>query len=235
MKIVIAFFICSALIFASEFYSKIYPFDSFEVKSSVSGQIMKVDDSLEKSYVKKAMIIKIDDYVNRVELKESQDKLKNLEEVLKIQKNTYDSYKKVSSKAQIEKDAQKIQVLNTEASISDLKIRIATLKNSIENKNIVLNNKYLEIVLVQVGDYVNPGTTLYKAYDLSKGKLEVYLPINDIDLYKNKTIYFDGKKTSYKLDNISKIADSVHISSYKAEIIIPKPENFSKLVKIEFK
>ena len=235
MKIFVVFFTLCAMIFASEFYSKIYPIDTYEVKSSVSGKVVKVNSSLEKNYVKNTMIIKIDDYVNQIELKESQKKLHNLNEVLKIQKSTYESYKKVSSKSQIEKDTQRIQVLNTETSISDLKVRIVSLKNSINDKNIYLKNKYLEMISVQVGDYVNLGSPLYSAYDLSKGKLIIYLPINSINNYTNKTIYLDGKKTSLKLNAISKIADSVHISSYKAEIIVPKPANFSKLVKVEFK
>jgi hypothetical protein len=73
------------------------------------------------------------------------------------------------------------------------------------------------------------------AKDLSKGKLEIFLPINSANSYTNKTIYLDSVKTDLKINKIYKVADSKNISSYKCEIIIPNPKKFSKLVKIEFK
>ena len=235
MKIVVAFLTFCSLLIAQEFYSKIFPIDTFQVKSSVIGKVLSVKSNLENSFIKNKQIIKIDDYVDRIDYKESQNKLQNLSEILKIQKETYESYTKVSSKSKLERDTQFIQVLNTETSLSDLKIKLATLKNTLDNKNIVVENKYLASINVQVGDYVNPGTLLYTAYDLSKGKLEIFLPINEIENYKNKAIYIDGNKSDLKLHSISKVADLVHISSYKAEIIIENPISFSKLVKIEFK
>ncbi|HFU75990.1 MAG TPA: HlyD family secretion protein [Arcobacter sp.] len=235
MKIVVAFLTFCAFVLANEFYSKLYPIETYKVKSSVSGKVVIINQNLEKSFVKSNQIIKIDDFVNRIDFKESKNKLSNLQEILKIQKDTYESYKKVSSKSKLERDTQRIQVLNTQTSISDLQVKLATLQDALQNKNIVLKNKYLESIEVQVGDYVNPGTHLYTAYDLSKGKLEIYLPINDVSNYTNKTIYLDGKKTNLKIGSISKVADAIHISSYKAEIIVDKPKSFSKLVKIEFK
>lgn len=235
MKIFMIFISLCSFLFSNEFYSKIYPIHSYEVKSSVSGKIIKIYDQFEKKYVKSALVVKVDDYVDSVDLKESNKKLKNLQEILKIQKETYLSYQKVSSKSKIERDTQRIQVLNTATNISDLKVKIANLKNKIDNKNVRVKNQYLDTIAVEVGDYVNPGTLLYSTYDLSKGKLEVFLPIMDIEKYKNKIIYLDGKQTNLKIHSISKIADNVHISSYKAEIYINKPKNFSKLVKIEFK
>ena len=67
------------------------------------------------------------------------------------------------------------------------------------------------------------------------GKLEVFLPINEIESFKRKTIYLDGTKTNLKISKISKVADEKNISSYKAEIFIKNPKTFSKLVKVEFK
>jgi hypothetical protein len=88
---------------------------------------------------------------------------------------------------------------------------------------------------VEKDDYVNPGTLLYEAKDLSKGKLEIYVPIGDVEAIKTKTIYIDGEKTDLKINKIYDVADSKHISSYKCEIIINNPKTFSRLVKIEFK
>lgn len=235
MKLLLGLLTLCASLFANEFYSKLYPINSYEVKSSVSGKVQKVDTSYEKKYIQSATIIKIDDYVDLVDLEQSKIKLANLEDILKIQEDTYNSYKRVSSKSKIEKDTQKVQVLNTATTISDLKVKIANLQNTLKNKNIALKDVYLEEISVEVGDYVNPGTLLFKAYDLSSGKLEIYLPIKGAKTYLDKTIYLDGEKTDLKIDKLSQVADSVHISAYKAQINIPNPTNFSKLIKIEFK
>ncbi|RXJ75128.1 HlyD family secretion protein, partial [Arcobacter sp. F155] len=85
------------------------------------------------------------------------------------------------------------------------------------------------------GDYVTAGTLLYEAKDLSKGKLEIYVPILDIDDIKNKTIYLDGEKTNLKIEKIFDVADSQHISSSKVKIVLNNPKKFSRLIKIEFK
>ncbi len=76
---------------------------------------------------------------------------------------------------------------------------------------------------------------LYEAKNLDKGKLEIFIPISDVNSIKDKKIYLDGKVTDLKIDKIFDVADSKHISSYKAEIIITNPKTFSRLVKIEFK
>jgi len=235
MKLLLGLLALSATLFANEFYSKLYPIHSFEVKSSVSGIVDKIDKSYEKKFVKNARIIKIDDYVDSIDLEQSKVKLANLEDILKIQEDTYNSYKRVSSKSKIETDTQKVQVLNTSTNISDLKVKIANLKNILKNKNITLENVYLEEISVEVGDYVTPGTPLFKAYDLSSGKLEIYLPISNAKSYLDKTIYLNGEKTDLKINKLSQVADSVHISAYKAEIHISNPTQFSKLIKIEFK
>lgn len=116
-----------------------------------------------------------------------------------------------------------------------MEMQAANFKNNIAKKEIKIKNIYLSSIEVEVGDFVNAGGLLYKGYDLSSGKLEVFLPINEIDSFKIKTIYLDGIKTNLKISKISKVADEKNISSYKAEIIIKNPKTFSKLVKVEFK
>jgi hypothetical protein len=71
--------------------------------------------------------------------------------------------------------------------------------------------------------------------DFSKGKLEFFIPINDAEMLKSKTIFLDGEKTDLKINKMYQVADSTHISSYKCEIVIKNPKEFSKLYKIEFK
>ena len=71
--------------------------------------------------------------------------------------------------------------------------------------------------------------------DLNKGKVEVYIPISEAKSIVSKTIYIDGKKTNLKISKLYAVADTKHISSYKCEINIPNPKQFSVLVKVEFK
>jgi hypothetical protein len=128
-----------------------------------------------------------------------------------------------------------IVILNTASTINDLKTKIATLKDTVKNKNLSEKNSYIYDVAVEVGDYVTPGTLLYTAMDLSKGKVEIFLPIDEATTIKEKDIYLDDKKSDLKISKLYTVADSKHISSYKCEIVIPNPETFSKLIKIEFK
>ena len=71
--------------------------------------------------------------------------------------------------------------------------------------------------------------------DLSKGKVEIFIPISDAKTISNKIIYIDGVKTKLKIAKLYDVADTKHISSYKCEINIPNPKQFSTLVKVEFK
>ena len=114
-------------------------------------------------------------------------------------------------------------------------IKIENLKDTIKNKKLIEESNYIFNIAVKKGDYVNTGTLLYEAKDLSKAKVEIFVPILEIDDIKNKSIYIDGKKSDVKINKIYDIADSTHISAYKVELILENTKTFSRLVKIEFK
>ncbi len=235
MKKLLSIALLSTLTFGQEFYSMINPIKTFSVKAAVSGEVVFVNKSLEKNYVSNKSIVKLDDSLDLVNLEQTKIKLANQEQTLKIESDILESYEKVSSKTKIDKDGQKMKILSISSSIADMKMQIANLQNNIKKKNISASDIYISSVEVEVGDYVNAGGLLYKGYDLSRGKLEIFLPINEIDSFKNKTIYLDGKRSGLKINKISKVADEKNISSYKAEIIVKNPKSFSKLVKVEFK
>lgn len=235
MNKLLSFLLLSSLAFGQEFYSTVNPIKSFAVKSAVSGEVVSVDKSLEKKFVNSARIIQLDNALDNVNLEQTKIKLANLKEVYAIESGILDSYNKVSSKTKIDKDAQQIKILNMSSSIADMEMQVANLKNNIAKKSIKINKIYLSSIEVEVGDFVNAGGLLYKGFDLSSGKLEVFLPINEIESFKKKTIYLDGVKTNLKISKISKVADEKNISSYKAEILVKNPKTFSKLVKVEFK
>ena len=155
--------------------------------------------------------------------------------MLEIEEKNYDRMLKVSSKSGFEKDSQKLKAINYRTTKADIEVKIANLKDSIKNKILIEKDRYIYNIAVKQGDYVNPGTLLYEAKDLSKGKLEIFVPIDDIEKIKTKTIFLDGEKTDLQLNKVYKVADSKHISSYKVEIYVPNAKIFSRLVKIEFK
>lgn len=234
-KILSGLILVSSMGFATEYFAKIEPINTYNVKSSVSGKVIYVDNSLESKQIKNATIVKIDDKVNKIDLIQTKLKLNNLEEILRLEKSTLESFKKVSSKSRFDKDNQKIKILNISSSISDLKTKLKTLEDTISKKNLKERNTYIYNISVEKNDYVNPGTLLYTTMDLSKGKVEIFIPISDAKTILDKIIYIDGKKTDLKIVKLYDVADTTHISSYKCEIDIPNPKQFSTLVKVEFK
>jgi len=234
-KIITALILLSSIGFASEYYSKLNPINTYNVKSAVSGKVVFVNNTIESKKANSTTIIKIDAKIDKEDLKQSKIKLKNLQVILKIEEGTLQSFQKVSSKSRFDKDNQKIKILNIASNISDLETKIATLEDKISKKNLIEKSNYIYNIAVEVGDYVNAGVLLYSSMDLSAGKLEIYIPMDKASTIQTKSIYLDGKKTDLKISKLYSIADSVHISSYKCEIIVPTPKSFSNLVKIEFK
>ena len=235
MKILTLFLLTITTIFASEYYAKLEPIESYQIKSAVSGKVIYSNSKIEGLKANNSIIIEIDSMVNKVELEQSKNKLKYIDEMIKIETNNYDRLNQVSSKSAFEKDTQKLKVINLESLKADMIVKIDTLKDIISNKKLIEKSNYIFNIAVKEGDYVNPGTLLYEAKDLSKGKLEIFVPIAQIEEIKNKEIFLNGVKSDIKISKIYEIADSTNISSYKVELILDNAKIFSRLVKIEFK
>lgn len=234
-KILYTLLLVGSIINANEYYAKVEPINTYNVKSSVSGKVIYVNESQESKSIISETIVKIDAKVNKIDLKQSKLKLKNLSEIVKLEKSTLKSFNRVSSKSRFDKDNQKIKILNIQSSMSDLKTKIATLEDTISKKILTQKKSYIYDIAVELGDYVNPGTLLYTAMNLSSGKLSIYIPISEASTIKSKTIYLDGVKTDFVISKLYNVTDTKHISSYKCEITIASPKQFSKLVKVEFK
>jgi multidrug resistance efflux pump len=209
------------------------------------------------------VVVKIDDVIDKADLKASHTKLKYLEsninlmyqnlknskKVSAINSNNYERVKNLSSYSKVQKDAKLLAVINSQNSYisvktslenlktqkEDLKLKIASLKDKIEKKNIkTKEGNYIYKIYPRKGDYLNPGSPVMDVYDISGARLVVYLSLDEIESLADKKIYLDGKISDAKIDKIWKVTDSVNISSYRVEILIDKPKQFSKLVKIEF-
>ena len=264
MKYLLTICILALSLNASIYYAKVEPYVEHSIKASVSGEVVSLFKEAEGKVSNGGVLIQIDDFLNTKELKSSKTKLSSLKrtmeltqknvsnskEVERIREKNYKKIKDLKTKSRTSKDAELInlinasnQVLNLEnslenlkVSISDLEFKIATLEDSIAKKSVKISKGFLIYkTYVDKGDFVNVGAPLVDAYDISKGKLTIYLSKEDVDKAKNSSIYINDKKSDYKLDKIWKVVDTQNISSYKAEIIIPAPERFSELLKIEFK
>ena len=244
MKKVYMSLLASSLLFG--YYGKVEPYQTYNIKSDVSGKVIEVNKSSEATNYK-GIVIKIDDYQNKVDLKNLKTQLKNFEIIKKSQKaivkrkkRIYEIYKNLKTKSQIEKDNKffdyqnSIIALNqTENTISNLKAQISKLEDTISKKNISFKN-YIYEIKVNKGDFVNFATPIATTMDISKVKIAVFVPIDKIDTIKNKKIYINDKVSNFKIDKIYKVADKKYVTSYKVEIIGKYPK-ISDIVKVEFK
>ncbi len=263
MKFFTLLSLISSLLFSKVYYSKVEPYEIRNISSRVSGLVVYVDeDNIGKKLSKKSYI-RIDSILNESELKAVKEKLhytKNIvdsnEKVLLNLKKSLDkkreNYKRIESlkiKSSVEKDREFYDLvssenlyLNTLKEINNLKIQItdlnfkeAQLKRTIEDKNLNKEGYVLYSIAVKPGQVVGISTPLAQIADVSRAKLTIFLDEEDVLNAQKRDVYIDGVKSKYRLSRVLNIADSKNISKYKAQIIIERPELFSKLVKIELK
>ncbi len=263
MKIV-ALFLVPLFMFAKVHYAKVEPYETVVLKSAVSGLVLEADLEAEGTHVNDRRVIHIDDVLDKENLKDSQSALLLLERMLEINREIAESldgtvkrqegyYRRISrltTASKTQKDnaysaytSAKTQYLTTkekmvslQKQIIDMKYRITQLEDMIQKKSIVLFDRYLYKLMVRTGDYVNPGTPLAEVQDINKAKLVLFLEPEELKGVKERTVYIDGKKTAYKVNKVWRVADEKFISSYRAEIYLPAPEEkFSQLLKVELK
>jgi len=264
MKTLFLSLILAQALLASEYFAKAEPVETFSLKASVSGQVLKVDESKEGKFSDGTVVIMIDDKVDVIELEASKQKLNFLDsniklskqsvanslKMMKIDKTNYQRVQNLSSYSKVQKDAKLLASINsTNAYIqsktnlenlktqrADLTVRIARLEDSIAKKNIqVKKGLYIYKLYPTVGDFVSMGAPLLDSKDISKARLTIYVTKEDLVGIKEKKIFIDGKETDYKIDKLWTIADTQNISAYKTEIVVDKPAFFSALMKVEFK
>lgn len=263
MKILLLIF-APLLLLAKVHYAKVEPYESIVLKSAVSALVVDVDLESEGKMIDGKRVIYLDDGLDRINLKTSEESVlllrqmldinkdiaKSLSETVQRQESYYHRINKLSTASKTQKDnaystfsSAKTQHLNTrekivslEKQILDMQDRIAQLKDSIFKKSIVLEKMYLYEIIVRQGDFVAPGSPLARVVDTSLAKLVLFLEADELAEINEKTVYLNDKKTEYKVDKVWRVADEKFISSYRAEIYISAPEmSFSKLMKIEMK
>lgn len=252
------------LLFSKVHYAKIEPIESIKIKSAISAQVTLAKIELEGKSVSKALIIKLDSKLDNIKLKSTKNSLKlikkmininrdillTLKESLSRQEEYYGRISTMQSTSKTQKNSAfysftnaKTQYLSTKEKIVslqkqkiDLEYEIDKLKDSILKKSILIKNKFIYKILVNRGDFVNMGTPLVELKDLTSAKLVLFLEADELKNIRKSTIYIDNKATKYKISKIWSVTDEKYISSYRTEILIKNPkDNFSKLLKVEFK
>ncbi len=264
MKYILSLFVLALSLNASIYYAKVEPYEKYSIKAAASGEVMSVFKEAEGRVSKGGVLIRIDDALNKKDLESSNKKLKSLKrtmeltvknlknskEVERIRENSYKRIKNLKTKSKASKDAELINLINAsnqvlslenslenlKVSISDLEFKIASLEDVIKKKSIKIKQGYLIYkIYVNKGDFVNVGMPVVDGYDISKGKLTIYLSSEDVQKAKQSKIYINDKLSNLSIDKIWKVVDTQNISSYKAEIIMPAPKRFSELLKIELR
>jgi hypothetical protein len=263
MKNIILFIALSVALTASEYYSKVEPYRFYTLQSNVSGLIVMSDEDLEGKKLGKGDFIRIDDDLDQKELRLLKAKKVNLEKSLELnqkmadnlslmisKKNeNYERIKDLPIKSNVEKDKEFFDLSVTQnqelstlekletigSQLNDTQLRLEQLNRSIQDKHIQAKDMVLYKLHVKKGQVVNPGMNLAEIADISKAKLTIFLNRNALENVHKKTIYINEQPTKYKIDKIWPLSDAEHISSYKTEILIKAPEQFSQLYKIEFK
>jgi hypothetical protein len=249
------------LLFSKSYYSKVEPYEIRNISANVAGLVTYINENKIGETLSSSPFIKLDAELSKDELKALEDKitylrgmvqnsnkvLENLKASLEKKRVNFKRIEKLSIKSVVEKDREFYDLINSEnlylntqkeisnlnVQITDLKLRKAQVKRAIKDKSIVAEGFVLYSISVMPGQVVGVGTPLAKVADTSFAKLTIYLDEID-DVYK-KVVYIDGKKTDYKVSRVLNIADAKNISKYMAQIIIPSPKLFSKLVKVELR
>lgn len=263
MKNIIIWLFLASFASASQYYSKAEPYRFYTLQSNVLGLVTKADETLEGKVLSSGAFIVIDDELDRKELTLLQKKKINLENSLRLnekmtknlsmmieKKNVnYERIKDLPIKSNVEKDREFFDLASTQnqhlatlekietihSQLSDTQLRLEQLHRSIEDKHIEAKGMVLYKLHVKKGQVVSPGMNLAEVADIQKAKLTVFLNSDELENIEKKKIYLNDEVTEYRIDKIWPLSDAEHISSYKTEIVIEAPTQFSQLYKIEFK
>ncbi|MGE4418563.1 MAG: HlyD family secretion protein [Sulfurimonas sp.] len=263
MRIFIVVVLLFSFCHAKVYYAKVEPYEMRDISSNVSGLVVSADEALIGRVLSSRPYIEIDSEVDVKELRLTREKLMyiknsleineavlvNLEDSLVKKRENYRKIEPLKFKSSVEKDREfydlitsenlylntRKEIQNLKVQISDLQLREVQLEKSIKDKKLVAEGFVLYEMLVKPGQVVGMAAPLAKVADVSKALLSVYLDESDVLNAKEKIVYIDEKKTSYRVSRLLNIADSKNISKYMAQIVIDSPELFSKLVKVELK
>lgn len=227
------FLLLPIFLFANHYIAKVEPKNQFSIFANTNGEITFLAKDKEMSVVNE-VIVRIDDALEKENLKLYTAQLALYKEKLAILENYFEKYKTIKGKSSYEQDEKYMEIIELKHSIKSLELSVANTQDILNKKVIRLNNLYLKEFTVNQYDYVSAGTKIATAYDISKAKLIVYLNKEDYDNVLSKTIYLNGKQSDAKIKKLDITPDTTFISAYKAEIEIDS-QNFGESITVEFK
>ncbi|MDD2779919.1 HlyD family secretion protein [Sulfuricurvum sp.] len=263
MRLLIVILIVLSTSYAKEYYAKAEPYEILNVTSNVSAEVLYTDSASQGKVLGKKSYIVMDDKLDKVELQSVESKInalqktlehnrqmgENYQQIIEMKQANFDRIKELKIKSAVEKDREYFDLINSRnsllsiqkeieslnISLGDLKLRRSQLQKSIVDKHLSAPGYVLYQLSIKPSAFVNPGTPLAQIADVRKAKLTVYLSASEVSEVQHKKIYLNGVKSPYKIDRLWKIADASKLSSYRAEILIVPPAQFSQLIKVEFK
>lgn len=227
------FLLLPIFLFANHYIAKVEPKNQFSIFANTNGEITFLAKNKEMSVVNE-VIVRIDDALEKENLKLYTAQLELYKEKLAILENYFEKYKTIKGKSSYEQDEKYMEIIELKHSIKSLELSVANTQDILNKKVIRLNNLYLKEFTVNQYDYVSAGTKIATAYDISRAKLIVYLNKEDYDNVLSKTIYLNGKQSDAKIKKLDITPDTTFISAYKAEIEIDS-QNFGESITVEFK
>lgn len=227
------FLLLPIFLFANHYIAKVEPKNQFSIFANTNGEITFLAKNKEMSVVNE-VIVRINDALEKENLKLYTAQLELYKEKLAILENYFEKYKTIKGKSSYEQDEKYMEIIDLKHSIKSLELSVANTQDILNKKVIRLNNLYLKEFTVNQYDYVSAGTKIATAYDISKAKLIVYLNKEDYDNVLSKTIYLNGKQSDAKIKKLDITPDTTFISAYKAEIEIDS-QNFGESITVEFK
>lgn len=263
MRIALFFVLFTSFLHAKTYYAKVEPYEIRNISANVAGLVEFVDEDMLGKKLSNKPYLRLDSEIDGKDLTYTKAKiesvtkmletneavLKNLEASLEKKRQNYKRIESLKIKSVVEKDREFHDLINSEnqylstqkevenlkVQLSDLKLREAQLTRNLKDKSLKAKGFVLYSLEVVPGQVVNFSTPLARIADVSKAKLIIFLDSEDMENVEKKVVYIDGKKTSYKVSRVQRIADSKNISKYTAQIIMKSPKVFSKLVKVELK
>jgi multidrug resistance efflux pump len=234
-------------VFLYSYSAKVEPFEVYKIKSAVNGNVVFYNKEAEANFFK-GLLVKIDDNNEKIELENLKkqlnllkEEIKNQEEIVKRKFDTYKRYQKLKTKSIEEKNMKfydyinaKNQLINLKTQLSNLNANIKKLTDTINKKNIKVSG-YISKIYVKTGDYVAPGSLIAEVDDITKQKLTLYVPINEIEKITNSSvIYINNKPSSFEVYKIWRVPDEKYVTSYKIELI-GNGLKIGEIVNVEFK
>lgn len=264
MRFFMVLCLCAFGLHAGVYYAKVEPRETYAYKAAYAGVVSFSNKALEGKNGDGEVMFRIDDSLDRFELEHATQKktslvqtatlikqsIANTQKIVSFKEANFARLKELKTKSLIEKENEQIALLNaknqlialeqsyhtTQVQIADLSSLIAGLNDKIAKKSIAIPKTHLVYKIhLNEGEYASMGASLVDAYDMTQGKLTFFIAPEDSALAQKGVVYLDGQKSELRVHKIWSVADTQNISAYRCEILLPKTERFSHLVKIEFR